>query len=650
MTASKQTTDGVTYGNGSTDSLMTYTYNLGGALVEQQYPSGRVVKNVLDANGDLSIVQSKKNASAGYWNYAHNFTYSAAGAVTSMQLGNGVWESTQFNSRLQPTQIALGTVQNGYDKLDLDFTYGSTDNNGNVMTQTINFTGLTYPLIQTYTYDALNRLDDSNETSNGSQTWRQDFTYDRYGNRNLNETNTTTIPKNCGGAVCTADRYIYNPGINSANKNQMNSGQGYAYDSAGNTLTDANSQSFVYDGENKQVKASNGGGTLGEYFYDGDGKRVKKVVPSTGEVTVFVYDAMGKQIAEYSTIVAASQDAKVGYLTADHLGSPRINTDATGAITSRHDYHPFGEEIYTAQRSGYGGDAVRKQFTGYERDGETGLDFAQARYFSSGFGRFSSPDSVLLASRQDDPQTWNLYRYALNNPLRFIDPNGELEKENGKVKTRDRSDDEVDSELDIIIGKKTYRVFGSATQKDGTKLLIIGEVKKVWVFGDDGKTKIRATVGVGELMATEQRQYETQADADRAKIIDNATLVKETNGAFAGLSHSCNCHGTTFAEGQVWINGSEVPKLLEADGYESTKTPGVGAVGVWGQYEDRKDGSVKVSNVEHSVTVTQVSGGNVTEVSGKDGVTRPRPSSPAASWNPRGKNVELRYWSRKTKG
>jgi len=49
-------------------------------------------------------------AQSGLWNYAKNFTYNPAGAVTSMQLGNGRWESTQFNSRLQPTQIGLGAT------------------------------------------------------------------------------------------------------------------------------------------------------------------------------------------------------------------------------------------------------------------------------------------------------------------------------------------------------------------------------------------------------------------------------------------------------------------------------------------------------------------------------------------------------------
>ncbi len=50
-------------------------------------------------------------------------------------------------------------------------------------------------------------------------------------------------------------------------------------------------------------------------------------------------------VAEYSTNVEPVATAKVNYLTADHLGSPRINTDATGAVIARHDHLPFGEEI-----------------------------------------------------------------------------------------------------------------------------------------------------------------------------------------------------------------------------------------------------------------------------------------------------------------
>ncbi|MCC7308867.1 MAG: hypothetical protein IT173_14985 [Acidobacteria bacterium] len=145
--------------------------------------------------------------------------------------------------------------------------------------------------------------------------------------------------------------------------------------------------------------------------------------------TVFAYDASGKLVAEYSTNIAATQDAKVAYLTTDHLGSPRINTDQNGAVISRHDYHPFGEEIFTAQRTtglNYSADSVRKQFTGYERDSETSLDFAQARMYANRLGRFTSTDSLYFQIAMiADPQRFNLFVYAKNDPLKFIDPDGE---------------------------------------------------------------------------------------------------------------------------------------------------------------------------------------------------------------------------------
>jgi RHS repeat-associated protein len=140
-----------------------------------------------------------------------------------------------------------------------------------------------------------------------------------------------------------------------------------------------------------------------------------------GETTIFVYDASGKMVAEYSTIVAAPADAKTSYLTNDHLGSPRITTDGNGGVVSRRDFMPFGEEIY---RPNQGTDKVRQKFTGYERDVETDLDFAQARMYHKNHGRFTSVDPLMASARISNPKTWNRYVYALNNPLRYIDPDG----------------------------------------------------------------------------------------------------------------------------------------------------------------------------------------------------------------------------------
>jgi RHS repeat-associated protein len=61
-------------------------------------------------------------------------------------------------------------------------------------------------------------------------------------------------------------------------------------------------------------------------------------------------------------------------------------------------------------------------FTGKERDSESGLDNFGARYDSSQYGRFMSPDP--LGGSLTDPQTLNKYGYVRNNPLNLTDPTG----------------------------------------------------------------------------------------------------------------------------------------------------------------------------------------------------------------------------------
>ena len=119
----------------------------------------------------------------------------------------------------------------------------------------------------------------------------------------------------------------------------------------------------------------------------------------------FIYNSSGSLVAEYDSQLAANP--QVSYLTADHLGSPRVITDGRGAVIARHDYMAFGQDI-TESIGNVGGrttvqgfnsaDEVRKQYTGYERDDESGLDFAQARYYNSNHGRFTSIDPLTASA------------------------------------------------------------------------------------------------------------------------------------------------------------------------------------------------------------------------------------------------------------
>ena len=104
-------------------------------------------------------------------------------------------------------------------------------------------------------------------------------------------------------------------------------------------------------------------------------------------------------------------------------------TDAAGTVVWRADYEPFG-----ALATESGTMSTTHQFTGRERDAETGLHYFGARYYDGALGRFTSSDPFNpirgFTSREDleaylsNPQRWNQYAYALNNPFKYVDPDG----------------------------------------------------------------------------------------------------------------------------------------------------------------------------------------------------------------------------------
>jgi YD repeat-containing protein len=264
LVSSEQATDGQVYPS-------SYGYNLAGMLVEQTYPSGRVVKNVLDASGDISIIRSRKDANSGYWNYAQSIEYTPSGVIKHLRLGNGLWESAVMNSRNQVLQLRMGNSPTDGSLMHLTYDYGEFDQNGNVdvaknagniVRQTIN-SGLANPFVQNYKYDPLDRITEAKETVNGSQTWIQQFGYDRYGNR-------TSLAETVHGQAKTINE-ITLPSID-ANTNRFSSTTDYEFDAVGNLIRDAHGRQFVFDGDNKQVEVKDDQDvTIGEYIYDGNG-------------------------------------------------------------------------------------------------------------------------------------------------------------------------------------------------------------------------------------------------------------------------------------------------------------------------------------------------------------------------------------------
>lgn len=466
------------------DYFISRTFDLAGNLTSQNNPEfGRTVSYSYGANGRLSNFSGNLGDPLGFSSvYTDQFEYSAAGQMTKERLGTGIplYHHSKYNSRHQMVETSVGTsssaVQTGaWDRGRLLFFYNTaamtagdpsvegSGNNGNVLRQehwvpTSVSNQYAVPMRDDYEYDPINRITKVKGRQRTAATfpgqgtlqdiYQQAYSYDKFGNRKLDMTQTWGTGIN--GSVAA---HIYDV------DKPTNRLAGMVYDAAGNLVKSKpispQPENRVYDAENRMITATLG--ATSHYVYDGDGRRVRRILPS-GEFWQ-VYGIDGELLAEYQwngstaslkkeygyrdgqlLVVAdpteANADKRVQWLIADHLGTPRLVVDKTGSLSgvTRHDYLPFGEELMVGMgngsiRTGAGGmgyqaDSVRQKFTGKDRDIETGLDYFGARYYSNIQGRFTSPDQPFADQEEEDPQSWNLYSYVRNNPVLFVDPFG----------------------------------------------------------------------------------------------------------------------------------------------------------------------------------------------------------------------------------
>jgi hypothetical protein len=244
------------------------TYNRAGALLTETYPlnpttgARRTVTHTFDGAGRLASLTTSGAAVTA-------IKYASHGALASESYGTLV-HSIQYNTRLQPTAIQLGTALVPDSKLDLSYSYGTTTNNRNVTSASITVDSEVWT--QSFTYDALNRLDTAKEV-NGVTTWTQNFDYDQYGNRCLRASANT---------ACV-------PAVNAGN-NRLNIA-GYSHDLAGNVVDDT-LHTYTFDAENR-IETVDGASA---YIYDGEGNRVRKLV---GENLVMVNGITGELLSEF---------------------------------------------------------------------------------------------------------------------------------------------------------------------------------------------------------------------------------------------------------------------------------------------------------------------------------------------------------------
>ncbi len=279
--------------------------------------------------------------------------------------------------------------------------------------ETINGTQTAYG----YTYDQDGRLTDV--TVNGSPY--SHYGYDSNGNRI-----TYTGPSgSVSGTYDAQDRmltygnfsYTYTANGELASKTDSTNGQAtaYSYDVLGNlrgvTLPDGTAITYLIDGRNRRVGKEVNGTLTQAWLYDGQLRPVAELDGSGNVVSTFIY-ATHVNVPDYMV------KGGVTYrIITDHLGSPRFVIDqATGTIAQRLDYDAFGN-VLTDTNPGF----QPFGFAGGLYDSQTGLVRFGARDYDAQTGRWTSKDPILFRG-----QTPNLYGYALNSPLQYIDSTGDL--------------------------------------------------------------------------------------------------------------------------------------------------------------------------------------------------------------------------------
>ncbi|MGH9907881.1 MAG: RHS repeat domain-containing protein, partial [Pyrinomonadaceae bacterium] len=194
------------------------------------------------------------------------------------------------------------------------------------------------------------------------------------------------------------------------------------------------SWTYSWDYENRLKQASRSSGVIVTYAYDALGRRIQRT-SSTGGTTRFVYDGAdvvldldgsGVTIADYlngpgiDNKLRQTISGAASYFLADHLGTTRSLTDASGNVTSSLGYDSFGNVM-----SGLA--PTRYTYTGREMDSDLGLMYYRARMYNSHLGNFISEDLIGLEGGI------NLYSYVENAPVDGTDPFGLKKK-----KQRDR--------------------------------------------------------------------------------------------------------------------------------------------------------------------------------------------------------------------
>lgn len=365
-----------------------YDYNRLGHLTELTFPGGEVVDYAPNGFGQPTKVGL----------YASGATYYPDGQLHSFTYGNGLVHTTTLNNRRLPEHIT--DIQGTVKAVDQKYTY---DDQSNITSLTDNVNSA-YSL-SAMTYDGLDRLTGVTSKWGSDNSRAGSIDYDGFGNITEYKVGNTNLT------------YGYtNNRLDKVKNSAKVAVYDFAYDSRGN-VTNNLLRSFHFNRANQLTcsglghEAACGAGT-NSYLYDGHNRRVKAV------------DGNGTSYSLYSqggTLLFKMKDGfYTNYIQLGKKLIARVEDGRSPAVStgsSRQHNLPFGESVEGSK------DDVG--YAGHKFDTDLGLTYMQQRYYDPAIGRFYSNDPVGYIN-ENPVMSFNRYLYVNNNPYKYTDPDGEL--------------------------------------------------------------------------------------------------------------------------------------------------------------------------------------------------------------------------------
>lgn len=359
------------------------------------YPDGTVVQQAFTRNG---LLESLFYGSTLLYSRPEYFVPS--GRLNKVTLGNGLTYVREYDRHNRVQRTVLTSPTGVLMDESLEYTgWGSVKHVADNL-RPIND-------LQ-FKYDHLQRVTATEGTA------EEKYAYDSFGNRAL---------KVSGAVSQSFDEH-----------NPFTAGEGISYDANGQVTNDG-VHSYSYDG-NGLITSVDGGSI--RYFYDAEGNRIRKQMKDgnheyiwwndqlmaergpDGVWTDYVYVNGGRFASIRSGSNPSKSTGDVAFFVTSAVGASRMNVSAGGVVLAKGTFSAFGKPATVAS-----GGAEIISFSDEVHDPETGLDTYKFRSYNPRLGRWMSPDpSSLHFASMGNPQTYNLYAYVVNDPLKYVDSLG----------------------------------------------------------------------------------------------------------------------------------------------------------------------------------------------------------------------------------